>query len=78
MPHGVQPHDQAENNKNCLKQYLYWLDHKIDGKSATKAIRLLFAPNVGAIPGSDSQRERVIKQKQHARNTNNNKARNII
>lgn len=50
----------------------------IDGKSATKEIRLLFAPNVGAIPGRSSGRERVIKQKQHARNTNNNKARDII
>ncbi len=78
MPHGVQPHDQAENNKNCIKQCLNWLDHVIDGKSATKAIRLLFAPNVGAIPESDSRRERTIKQKQHVRNTNNNKARNIF
>jgi hypothetical protein len=50
----------------------------IDGKSATKEIRLLFAPNVGAIPGRDSRRERVTKQKQQARNTNNNKARDII
>jgi hypothetical protein len=50
----------------------------IDGKSATKEIRLLLAPNVGAIPGRVSEKERVIKQKQHARNTNNNKARDIV
>jgi len=43
------------------KQCLNWLDHWIDGKSATKEIRLLFAPNVGAIPRGDSRRERAIK-----------------
>ncbi len=27
MPRGS-PHDQAENNKNCIEQALYWLDRR--------------------------------------------------
>jgi hypothetical protein len=60
------PHDQAENNKNCPKTEPALVGSKDHCNSATKAIRLLLAPDweghEGKLHGEGAQ------QKQEAQN----------
>lgn len=66
MPRGS-PHDQAENNKKLHRAGPALVGSKIKATSATKEIRLLLAPTVGAFPTATARRTGEEQEQQRLR-----------